>query len=110
MITPLIAPAAPESPTGTALRTVRGLVALLLALGLLLGDLPAFAASLARLTELNGDVQVLPRDGAWHPALLNEELAAGDAVKTGAQSSATLVRQDGTELELMPFAQLTLED
>lgn len=86
------------------------LLALLLALGVLLGDLPAFAAGLARLTELKGDVQVLPREGAWHPAQVNEELSAGDAVKTGAQSSATLVRQDGTELELMPFAEVRLED
>lgn len=86
------------------------LTALLLALGVLLGDLPAFAAGLARLTELKGDVQVQPKDGAWHPALVDEELNSGDAVKTGAQSSATLIRRDGTELELMPFAQLSLED
>lgn len=86
------------------------LMALLLALGVLLGDLPAFAASLARLTELKGDVQVMPKGGAWHAAQEDEPLEAGDAVKTGAQSSATLVRQDGTELELMPFAQISLED
>lgn len=86
------------------------LLALLLTLGVFLGDVPAFAATLARLTELAGDVQVMPKGGAWHAAKLNEELEAGDAVKTGAQSSATLVRRDGTELELMPFAQLSLED
>lgn len=86
------------------------LIAFLLTLGLVLGDLPAFAAGLARLTELKGDVQVQPKGGAWHAGALNEELNAGDAVKTGAQSSATLVRQDGTELELMPFAQLAIED
>ncbi len=86
------------------------LFAFFLCLGLLLGDLPAFAAGLARLTELKGDVQVMPKGGAWHPAAENEELAAGDAVKTGAQSSATVVRKDGTELELMAFAQLAIED
>lgn len=86
------------------------LIATLLCLGLLLGDLPAFAASLARLTEIKGDVQVLPKGGAWHPARVDEELGAGDAVRTGAQSSATIVRKDGTELELMAFAQLAVED
>lgn len=86
------------------------LMALLLAVGVLLGDLPALAASLARLTELKGDVQVMPKGGAWHAGRENEELNAGDTVKTGAQSSATVVRQDGTELELMAFAQLSLED
>ncbi|HEY9857322.1 MAG TPA: FecR family protein [Stenomitos sp.] len=86
------------------------LVALLLTLGVVLSDLPAFAAGLARLTEYKGDVQVQPKDGAWHAAQANEELNAGDTVKTGAQSSATVTRQDGTELELMPFAQLSLAD
>jgi len=86
------------------------LVALLLTLGVVLGDLPAFAASLARLTEFKGDVQVQPKDGAWHAAQPNEELNAGDTVQTGAQSSATVTRQDGTELELLPFAQLSIAD
>lgn len=86
------------------------LVALLLTLGVVLGDLPAFAASLARLTDVKGDVQVQPKDGPWHAAQLNEELNGGDSVKVGAQSSATVTRQDGTELELMPFAQLSIED
>lgn len=86
------------------------LIALLLTLGVVLGDLPAFAAGLARLTELKGDVQVMPQGGTWHAGAPNEELDAGATVKTGAQSGATVVRKDGTELELMPFAQLAIED
>lgn len=72
-------------------------------------SLPAFAA-LARLSELSGDVQVLSKgQGQWHPAHDAEDLSVGDSVRTGAKASALLLRQDGTTVELMPFAQVTLE-
>lgn len=85
--------------------------ALLLVVAWLAQGEAAFAAGLARLAELKGEVQVLPRGaGEWHAGREAEELAAGDAVKTGAQSEVTVARNDGTTVELLPFAQLVIED
>lgn len=71
----------------------------------------AVAAGLARLAELKGEVRVLSKGSPdWHPAREAEELAAGDAVKTGAQSEVTVARQDGTTVALLPFAHLVVED
>ncbi|MBO9541038.1 FecR domain-containing protein [bacterium] len=71
----------------------------------------AFAASLARLIELKGEVSVLTQgDADWHPAREAEELSAGDAVKTGTRSEVTVARHDGTTVALLPFAQLVVED
>lgn len=82
-----------------------------LAISLLLGTLPAWADTLAQLSSLSGDVQVLNKGQAqWHAAKDAEDLSAGDSVKTGAQASAFLQRKDGSIIELLPFAQVTIED
>lgn len=71
----------------------------------------ALAAGLARLVELEGEVQVLSAGTVdWRPGREGEDLAAGDAVRTGAKSEATVARADGTTVSLLPFAQLVIED
>jgi hypothetical protein len=86
------------------------LVTLLIAGWLALAQ-AAFAAGLARLVELKGEVQVQSHGSdTWHPGREAEELAAGDAVRTGAASEVTVARNDGTTVSLLPFAQLVIED
>jgi hypothetical protein len=80
----------------------------LVVLGLLIPS-PALAEALARLVSLTGPVEVVFK-GQGHPARENEELFGGETIRTGAKASATLMRRDGTTVELMPFAELTIED
>lgn len=72
---------------------------------------PAGAAALAHLVSLSGEVTVLTKgQAAWHPGHDREELMGGDTVRTGAKASATVERNDGTAVELMPFAELSIDD
>ena len=81
------------------------------ALALFLGASPAFADPLAHLTSLSGDVEVmLQGQSQWQAAKEDEELSAGDSVKTGAQSGAFLIRKDGSTVQLLPFAQMTISN
>lgn len=90
---------------------MRPLQLALLACGLALYGQPAFGAGLAHLGAVSGDVAVLPHTTTvWHVGHSGEELAAGDSIKTGAQSEATIDRIDGSTVELLPFAQLTIAD
>lgn len=90
---------------------MRPLKLALLACGLALFAQPAFGAGLAHLSAVSGDVEVLPRTTTvWHVGHTGEELAAGDSIKTGAQSEASIDRIDGSTVDLLPFAQLTIAD
>ncbi|HEY9899987.1 MAG TPA: FecR family protein [Pantanalinema sp.] len=89
---------------------IGSLLTLMIAGWLALGQ-AALAAGLAHLVEIKGEVQVLsPGSADWRPGREDEELSAGDSVRTAASSEATVVRNDGTTVSLLPFAQLVIED
>jgi len=57
----------------------------------------------ATLVAFTGAVQVLPHEqGQWLPATLNMALRDKDLVRTGPQSTATLVFPDGSAIQLEP--------
>lgn len=66
---------------------------------------------IARLLEIQGTVDVR-RKGAseWVRATQGLGLNPGDTVRTHGQSQASLLRSDGTTLELYPLSEATLED
>lgn len=78
-------------------------------IGVLLWSPAARADVLARLTEASGDVTVQVGT-LTHAAKVGEALEAGDTVRAGAQASATVTREDGSVVDLMAFAELTIED
>ncbi|HBN07341.1 MAG TPA: hypothetical protein DD435_01410 [Cyanobacteria bacterium UBA8530] len=66
---------------------------------------------LASLGEHSGKVEVL-RSGTtnWSPLENGGELFAGDQVRTSEQSTALIERQDGSTLELLSLAEVTVLD
>ncbi len=85
------------------------LLALLIALG---PALPVQAQeAIARLLELQGSVEVRRKgDTTWSPAQAGTPLNPGDALRTLGRSQATILKPDGTTLELYPLSEATLED
>ena len=85
------------------------LLALLVAVG---PALPVQAQeAIARLLELQGSVEVRRKgDSTWSPAKAGSPLNPGDTLRTLGRSQATVLRSDGTTLELYPLSEATLED
>lgn len=82
----------------------------------LLGGGPAWpaaavpAAPVGKLVYLQGQVEVLSGDqSAWNVARVNQELFAGDTVKTGAVSRAAILCADESQLKLNENTVVTLK-
>jgi hypothetical protein len=74
--------------------------------------LPAHAQEvIARLLELQGSVELRRSgDSTWSPAQAGSALNPGDTLRTRGRSQATILRPDGTTLELYPLSEATIED
>ncbi|MNK55717.1 FecR protein [compost metagenome] len=85
------------------------LLALLVALS---PALPTHAEEvIARLLQLQGTVEVRRKgDSDWSPAIEGRALNPGDTIRTLGRSQATVLRPDGTTLELYPLSEATVED
>lgn len=87
----------------------------LLMLALVISATPALPLRaedvIARLLEIQGSVDVR-RKGAseWVKATQGQVLSPGDTVRTHGHSQASLLRPDGTTLELYPLSEATIED
>lgn len=67
--------------------------------------------AIARLLQLQGKVEVRRKgDAAWSPAVEGHSLSPGDTIRTLGRSQATVLRPDGTTLELYPLSEATVED
>lgn len=65
--------------------------------------------STARLNAVKGVVQVQASDGTWKPARAGDVVEAGQSIRTGAFSSATLAFYDGSHARLAPESELRVE-
>lgn len=85
------------------------LLAVLVALG---PSLPAQAQeAVAHLLQLQGSVEIRRKgEPTWSPAAAGSPLNPGDRLRTLGRSQATLLRPDGTTLELYPLSEATVED
>lgn len=63
----------------------------------------------ATVTNIVGDVQVMPPGGSWQPAKDNAMLASGTQIKTGAKSSCTLRWSSQNTMKLTPYTQFTVK-
>jgi hypothetical protein len=74
--------------------------------------LPAHAQeAIARLLDLQGSVEVRRSgESTWSPAQAGSALNPGDTLRTQGRSQATILRPDGTTLELFPLSEATIED
>lgn len=84
-------------------------------LALLITLSPALPTSaqdaIARLLQLQGSVEVRRNgDASWSPAVAGSPLNPGDTIRTLGRSQATILRPDGTTLELYPLSEATVED
>ncbi len=67
--------------------------------------------AIARLLEFQGSVEVRRKgDATWTPAVAGSALNPGDTLRTLGRSQATVLRPDGTTLELYPLSEATVED
>lgn len=67
--------------------------------------------AIARLLDLQGSVEVRRKgDATWSPATEGSALEPGDTIRTLGRSQATILRPDGTTLELFPLSEATVDD
>ena len=67
--------------------------------------------AIARLLQLQGSVEIRRKgDSEWSPAIEGRALNPGDTIRTLGRSQATVLRPDGTTLELYPLSEATVED
>ncbi len=67
--------------------------------------------AIARLLDLQGTVEVRRSgDTTWSQATEGSALNPGDTLRTLGRSQATILRPDGTTLELYPLSEATVED
>lgn len=67
--------------------------------------------AVTRLLELHGSVELRRKgDDTWLPAVAGSALNPGDTLRTAGRSQATILRPDGTTLELYPLSEATVED
>lgn len=97
-------------PNMTARRLAWLLCLLVLLAGSAGGALGAEAASGITILTFTGKAEVSRREGVWDPAHTNQVLLAGDKMRTGTKSRATLRLSDGTTMTIGAEASFTVPE